>query len=397
VTLTVDNRAQLGQAPGLHVLVAGVSDYPHLPNGGGAPAPNTFGMQQLTSAALSAFRVSEWVVARQANFPVPLATLRLLLAPSQAELDAEPALAASASSCTLEEFQRVANEWRADAAVDAGGMTLFYFAGHGVQRSRGDSVLLLQDFGDGLGETLSKAINGQNLYNGMAPTAALPNIARTQLYFFDACRLRPSEFSAYEQMSTGTVFDLMLTEADDRCAPTYFASVPGTVAYARRAQQTLFSSALLDCLGGGAADLRDVAGQERWTVTHMTLAERLTDYLRELADEAGAEQEIRTGGIGPDKYIQFLDSPPAVRVELEIDPPAALEFAKVAIFDDAGAPAAQVPKPLTPHPFATDLPAGIYTIRAEIEPANDDYVSVLGRARPLRPPRERRTLRMVAQ
>ena len=54
-------------------------------------------------------------------------------------------------------------------------------------------------------------------------------------------------------------------------------------------------------------------------------------------------------------------------------PLAALEFAKVVILDDAGAPAAQAPKPLAPHPYATELPAGIYTIRAEIEPDNDDY------------------------
>jgi hypothetical protein len=397
MTLVVDNRAELGQAPGLHVLIAGVSTYPHLPGGGGAPAPNAFGMQQLSSAALSAFRVYEWVVAHGANFPVPLATLHLLLAPSQAELDAEPKLAGSSSSCTLVDLQGSAKEWRTDAAVDPAGMTLFYFAGHGVQRSRGDSVLLLQDFGDGLGETLSKAVNEQNLHNGMAPAPAHPNIARTQLYFFDACRLRPEEFNAYEQMQTGSVFDQPRAGADDRSAPTYFASVPGTVAYGRRAQQTLFSTALLDCLGGGAAELREVGGQERWTVTHMTLAERLSEYVHELADAAGAEQDIRSGGFGPDRIIHFLDAAPTVRVELNIDPTPALGFAKVAIFDDAGAPATQspLPKPLEPHPYPTELPAGIYTIRADIEPANPEYVNVPGRARPLRPPREKRTLRVV--
>jgi hypothetical protein len=397
VTLVVDKRAAVGQGPALHVLIAGVSSYPHLPGGAGPPAPNDFGMQQLTSAALSAFRVYEWIVAGQANFPVPLATVRLLLAPSRAELEAEPNLAPSASSCTLADFQAAASDWRNDAAADAGGMTIFYFAGHGVQRSKGDSVLLLQDFGDGLGGTLGKTINARNLHNGMAPSPTRPNVARTQLYFVDACRLLPERFSDYEQMDTATVWDVELAGVDDRRAPTYFASVPGTVAYARRGKQTLFSQALLECLGGGAAELRDVGGQERWTVTHMSLHQRLAEYVPELAAEAGADQSLRSDGFGADAVVHYLDAAPTVRVELEVDPVDALGFAKVAILDDAGGPAtrAPLPKPLAPHPYETELPAGIYTIRAQIEPANASYADLLGRARPLRPPRVKRVLRMV--
>jgi hypothetical protein len=397
MTLVLDKRAQLGQEPGLHVLIAGVSAYAHLPGGPGPPVPNDFGMQQLTSAALSAFRVYEWIAARQDKFPVPLATLRLLLAPSQAELDAEPGLAASAASCTLADMRAAAADWRSDAAPHEDGMTIFYFAGHGVQRSKGDSVLLLQDFGDGQGGTLDKAINTKNLYNGMAPSPSRPNIARTQLYFVDACRLQPERFRDYEQMETAAVWDVELAGLDDRRAPTYFAAVPGSVAYARRGKQTLFSEVLLQCLGGGAAELRDEAGGERWSVTHISLAERLAQQLPELAADAGAVQWIRTDGVGADAVIHYLDAPPTVRVELEIDPPGALEFAKIAILDDAGAPATQapLPKPLDPYPYSTELPAGIYTIRAEIEPANAAYVALLGRARPLLPPRVKRVLRVV--
>jgi hypothetical protein len=354
-------------------------------------------MEQLTSAALSAYRVYEWIVARQAHFPAPLGTVRLLLAPSPAELKVDAGLAAAASSCTLADFQGAASDWRMDAAKDGGGMTIFYFAGHGVQRSKGDSVLLLQDFGDGLGGTLGRAVSAKSLRDGMAPSPTFPTVARTQLYFIDACRLQPERFRDYEQMETATIWDIELAGVDDRRAPTYFASVPGTVAYARRGKQTLFSQALLDCLSGGAAELREDGGVERWAVTHMSLAERLADYLSELATDAGAEQSIRSDGFGADAVVQYLDAAPTVRVQIEVEPVDALEFTKVAIFDDAGAPAthAPLPKPLAPYPYVTDLPAGIYTINAEIEPANEGYVDLRGRARPLLPPRIKRVLRVV--
>jgi hypothetical protein len=387
MTLVLDNRAQLGQVPALHVLIAGVSLYPHLPDGGGTAAPDDFGMQQLTSTALSAFRLYEWIVDRQGNFPMPLATIRLLLAPSEAEIDVEPQLAGVNSSCELGQFQTAAMDWRADAAVDPAGMTLFYFAGHGVQRSKGDSVLLLQDFGDGRGGALDKAINFRSLHNGMAPSRERPNISRMQLYFVDACRLRPERFSAYEQMNTGNVWDVELSGEDDRRAPIYFASVPGALAYAWRGKQTLFNQALLDCLDGGAADLRDEGGQERWMVTHMSLQQRLAEYLPQLAGEAGAEQSLRSDGFGKDAVIYYCDEAPIVRIELEVDPLPALNFVKVAILDDAQQPATQnLPKPLEPHPYETDLPAGIYTILAQIDPENPLYVDLPGRAQALRGP-----------
>lgn len=398
MTLVFDERAQLGQVPALHVLVAGVSSYPHLPGGAGTPAPNAFGMQQLSSTALSGFRVHEWILERRANFPLPLATVRVLLAPSAAELAAEPGLAAVASSCSLTDFQAAASEWRADASVDPGSMTIFYFAGHGVQRSKGDSVLLLEDFGDGLGGTLAKAINARALHNGMAPSPTRANVARTQLYFVDACRLQPEQFRDFEQMETGTVWDVELGGVDDRCAPTYFASVPGTLAYARKGKQTLFCEALLDCVrGGAAAELREEGGTERWTITHMSLAERLAEYVPQLAGDAGAEQSIRSDGFGVDAVVHYLDAPPTVHVELEVDPADALDFTRIEILDDTGTAATPdpLPKPLAPHPFATDLPAGIYTIRAEIDPANAAYVALPGRARPLRAPRVRRVLKVT--
>lgn len=74
MTLIIDERAHLQGQPGFHAFIAGVSSYPHLPGGIGTPAPDSFGMQQLSSAALTAYKMYCWLVERQRKLPVPLAT-----------------------------------------------------------------------------------------------------------------------------------------------------------------------------------------------------------------------------------------------------------------------------------------------------------------------------------
>jgi Caspase domain len=162
------------------------------------------GMSQLTSAALSAFRMAQWLERRADRLTAPLATLRLLLSPSEREVeDVEPALATVAEPCIFEALRSEVADWRDDASGRSDDVTLFYFAGHGVQRVKGDAVMLCEDFGDGVGGVLDRAISGVNLYNGMAPAPGREGIARTQFYFIDACRIRPDAFSQYEPLTPG--------------------------------------------------------------------------------------------------------------------------------------------------------------------------------------------------
>lgn len=396
MALVYDKRDELSGAPGVHALLVGVSAYPHLPGGGGQPAPNSFEMEQLSSPALSAYRLYEWLVERTGNLPVPLATVRLLAASAPEEIAAEPELAGVSETCTLADLRREATAWRQDAIRHRDGMTFFYFGGHGVQRSKGDAVLLLQDFGDGEGGTLEKSVNARNIYYGMAPSPTSEEVARTQVYFVDACRLQPDLFRAYEQMDTSTVWDLPFAGLDDRSAPTFFSAVPGSIANAVRGKPTLFTQALLDCLNGGAAELEEFDGTDRWRVSHLTLAGKLADRLRELASDAGGVQFPRSDGIGADAPLHYLDGPPSVRIDVEVVPPAALDCARISIRDDTGAEVVTLPKPLDPHPFTTELPAGVYTVAATVDPPTPPYRDVLGRARPVLPFRVRRTLDLLA-
>src|SRR6266849_9591483 len=103
MTLLFDRREDVGDSPGTHALIVGISSYPYLRGGTDPRAPDDFGFGQLTSPAISAFRFGQWLSER-AEPPVPLATCRMMLAPSEAELSAEPDLEHAVSPCTLDRF-----------------------------------------------------------------------------------------------------------------------------------------------------------------------------------------------------------------------------------------------------------------------------------------------------
>lgn len=387
MTPIIDNRDNLQGKPGLHALIAGVSAYPHLPAGTGTPAPDSFGMQQLSSTALSAYKMYRWLEGWQNRLRIPIATCRLLLSPSQDEATVEPRLSGLAEACTQNNFRTAARQWRADASSHKENLAFFYFAGHGVQRNKGDQVLLMEDFGDDIEEvTLDKAVDTNNLFYGMAPAAGRLNIAQTQLYFIDACRVLPSKFKNFERMTVPDIFNVELSGRDERGALIFYAAVPGSKAYALRGEQTLFSKALLACLTGGAGELKEENGQERWCVSLQSLSEKLGEYIRLQNEENNSEQDFRVNGFGPEAIIHYLDDPPVVDVVFEVDPLDALPFTRVEITDDVGKQVLSLPQPLNPHPYHRHLPAGYYTISARIDPPQPPFIDCPGRARPVMPP-----------
>jgi len=246
MTLVVDNRNALQDRPCMHAFIAGVSKYPHLPGGMGTPAPDSYGLRQLSSAAISAYKIYSWLLNRKNHFTVPLATCRLLLSATHDEEIIEPNLYDLADSCTLNNFLIEAHQWRDDAASNQNCVTFFYFVCHGVQRSTEDAVLLLEDFGDGIGGPLKNSIEFKDLFDGMAASRKRPNIAQTQLYFVDTCRIIPEEFKQFQWKNATPVFnDAELSIRDDRRAPVFYAAVPGSRAYARPKKQTIFCETLL--------------------------------------------------------------------------------------------------------------------------------------------------------
>jgi hypothetical protein len=365
MSLVLDERLQLQGQPGLHVLIAGVSRYIHFPGGGGSPTTNSFGMQQLFSTALTAYKIYQWLLSHKNQLPLPLATIRLLLSPSQDELDAEPAMVGLADPATRRNFAAEAHGWHDDAGSSDDNMSFFYFAGHGVQRKKDDAVMLLEDFGDPLDGPLSNAVEIENFFGGMAPPAdPTKKIAQKQLYFIDACRIAPQQFKALQWLNVPDIWAVELSGRDDRSAPIFFAAIPGTKAYALKGQQTIFSEALIRCLDGlGSEPMEeDAQGQVKWRVNAYALSKALTAQIDELNKKYQLDQNYTPGGLFKDITINHLNNPPAVNVSVEIDPNTAVPYIALEVRDYMNNIVWSVP----PHPYVKDLPAGHYIFKAKV-------------------------------
>jgi len=385
--LLFDRRTELNGGPGCHALIVGVSAYPHLPGGTGDPAPESYGMTQLTCGASSAARVSDWLLARRDRLAKPLATSRMLLSPSASE--AVP----SCQEPTLENLLAAAAEWRADAATHRDGLAFFYFAGHGFELSSTEQALLLKDFGNGIGPLLRGAVSVNNLFYGMAPTSRTPEMARTQVFFLDASRVHHRTLPSFERQNTTALFDADLATLDDRSAAVFYASSPGGWAYGITQGFTLFSQSLLDCLDGAAATVvsENDLQEATWGVTLYSLAEELPRAVYALSDSLGCYQRVSVGGsLGPG-LICYADGPPRVEVSLQIEPEAAAPLAQVTVTDASD----QVVSTTTGTPSdKLKLPAGVYHVRVSFEPPSPPFVD---RARHMRaaPPYSTWRIRVV--
>jgi hypothetical protein len=365
VALLIDNRAALGTEPGVHALIVGVSRYPFLA-GGDTPVADPWDLGQLTSAASSAHAMFEWL--KQARLPVPLATCRVLLSPSSSVSEAP--LAGLTEEATFDNVFAEAHAWRQDAASHQSNITLFYFAGHGVQRDKEDAVLCLHDFRQppSTAPVLRRAIDLATLRAGMSPSSSQPEIARTQFYFVDACREQPKQTEKFKDLKTGDLWDIELDGQDDRCSAIYYASISNQVASAVPGGQTLFNQALIACLRGEAGDSLgyDDAGEAVWGVTVESLNTALRDKLELINRDVGGDQTYTTGGQFKPARICLLEEPPAVTVTLEVDPEQACLVSKLTITDNN-----QVSKSYSPplnHPIEDTLAAGLYTVVVSFVP-----------------------------
>ena len=395
MTLVYDRQDELGDQPGLHALIVGVSAYSNLPKGDQAGTPESMGLKQLTSAALSAYKVYRWLLDHHQNLPVPLATCRLLLSPSTEELNAEATLNGLAEGANLNNFLQAAKDWRQDAATDQENMTFFYFAGHGAQRTKDDAVLILEDFGDGLGGPLKNAVDLGNIFKGMAWSDEFPNMAQTQLYFADACRDFLKAFRDYEPDDATQVFRVALGGEDRRCAPIFFSAVPGTKAYALVGEHSLFTEALLTCLNNDAGDFRELPEGDKWCVSVFSLSEALTSIINNLNLTRGADQVIVQGGHVREKIIHYLDHAPKVNVSLEIEPREAADLVQFEVLDEMGQPLSLVPHPVPRNPYLDTWAAGFYTISATVQPPDPRFVDRPGRVRPVMPPFYERKVKLT--
>src|SRR5947208_1593780 len=100
--LLLDRTAELSGRSMAHALVIGISKYQHLPC---EDAPGPFReLTQTSFCARSAMTFAKWLLENRDQIAVPLATCRVLLAPSDRELESDPTLRENVEECSVANF-----------------------------------------------------------------------------------------------------------------------------------------------------------------------------------------------------------------------------------------------------------------------------------------------------
>lgn len=297
---------------GVHALIVGVSDYLNLPDAGEPSSDETWNLNKLSSPALSAFRIFEFLTT--VGLRLPLKTVRLLLSPSPTEVQVEPRLAnATPTRASRANFSAMASQWRKDASNNPDDMTFFYFAGHGTQRGSEDSVLMLDDFLTSAAP-LNECFEMHNVRSGMAPTDTRPNIALTQFYFIDACMDRNAKLRTFLNPTVPAVFGIELSGKDKRAAPMIYSTVDGAFALGRSRKPSHFAEALSLAFIRAAEEPDEVTGQ--WPVTATTIKNSLDFYYTR--NKLGTL--VTVGSFVGSPVIRYLAGPPDIDISVEVKP-----------------------------------------------------------------------------
>ena len=189
-------RAGAENAPGVHALIVGISDYPFLSGGSGpaaARAPDNGGLGQLEVSALSGAMFFDWMVSTGEVGGAPLASCRLHLAPRPDETGRVDARTHGHYGLADYATLRAALDGWADEMTVAGAtgtapnIAVFFYSGHGVEVAASPAVLasdILNQLTAGQGANKAIAVDA------MTTAIKTYNIDRG-LFFVDACRDAP--------------------------------------------------------------------------------------------------------------------------------------------------------------------------------------------------------------
>ena len=358
MALIIDKRREV-PGPGVHVLIVGVSDYLQLPNHDDPPDEQTWSLNKLTSGALSAFKIYDLI--RQVELVRPLKTVRLLLSPSTIEIDAEPDLGAvAAERANRQNFAKDAQDWRDDANDHKDNMTLFYFAGHGIQRGSEDSVLLLDDFLTRGPPALSNCVEVGNIKSGMAPSPDCPNIALTQFYFVDACRMRPETLKKFVNPQVPDVFNEELNVVDHRQAPIFYSTVDGAISVGRAGRPSHFAEALTLALQRGVDERQEVNGRFQWPITFSSIKLVLDTYYK----KHNLGNSMYIGGASGRPVIRCLHEAPDIDICVRLVPGSEIDPCGVRLIDENDA-AFPPQNPINKTQFEITLKAGFYKVQVD--------------------------------
>jgi hypothetical protein len=297
--------AHRSSAPATHALVIGVSRYEHLPPYG---RKKKLGLKQLDCGAATALHFATWLRHHFRAPGHPLASIRLFASPSEKECQMSGSTYEAVPAATGDNIEDALYAWEQDCQRNKGNIALLYICGHGVAEG-GLTHVLLQD-----------AFRNDNLINSfsLAPTqqALGAGTLDASLIFVDSCRQIPHKVDW--DLGTGRSLRPRARGGRDsrKSAPIFFAATAGDSAYCRAGEPTFFCEGLLKCLEVRAARSNDEG--RTWMVTKTSLEEELEFAVQELY----AAQTVDVGGRSRAFNLHELPVPPALPLQLSLEPPA---------------------------------------------------------------------------
>jgi len=346
--------------PGTHALVLGISAYLHFEDGTDpTPKATAFQMEQLSAAARSASEFAAWLLNEYRCDRAPLRSLRVCLSPSDGE-EIHPdigALLHDDFSATKENVRAELVGFRNACDAHTDNVIIVYVAGHGVQLTGNGAIVLLHDFGDNshLAE-LEGAIDMVGVHWGMRH----PNTARTQFWFVDACRQKPSIARRFETLEGALTLSKPI--GDTESSPLFLAAATGKEAFARVGGVTLFNEALMWAVRGGAAFGPEDGGSGKWHVSVTALISRLPNRVKALAEAEGAEQSVDIAGKPIEAIFHEYAVVPMVDLTVALSPEEAKSVSRGTLKQNATVP---VVEDFDDWPMHMPVEAGLYLLSVE--------------------------------
>lgn len=340
---------QYGAGAGTHALVVGVGEYPWLLGGNQPTFAEHEGMGQLTSAPISALEFARWVRNEYSSKALPLRSLEVLVSAEGGPVYFEPKPGDGSKQlerATFDNYKNAVKAWR--ARLQPGDRAIFYFCGHGIGAGI-QHTLLLEDYGCDPNSIMEYAHDFTRFHVAMARSPAL-----TQCYFLDACRVG----SDLLMQSLGDYGRAILAAnaslpSPPRQQPVFYATMPGSAAYGRPNETSLFTEGLLLAMKGAGAMRRGAS----WVISPTSLYEGLQYHVDLLAAPYGATQSCLASSISSFDLHELggpLKIPVIVRCS---SPPIDLQQATITV---TGAQGNRDQVPIIPQPWRLELPYGSY-------------------------------------
>ncbi len=312
-----------------HVLIIGTSKYTYLPDNIASDDEKLLGLTSVSTPAISAYRFACWVRDNYNNSEAPLGSIRLLLAPSQKEINNEPELGQLdqylPNSSNVEDALYA---WQNDCLKFRESHCIVYVSGHGIRLSGDSGIVLLEDFGKPNRPILKGALDIGNIHQAMAQDSA----AKNQFYFVDACAIEPKLFDRYLSTKIGINLDIKRGESVES-SPIFFGAAPETLALGEPGKGTLFIQVLLQCLRSDAAKADDQNNPKNWLVSTLELFKQLQKGVKELAISYNETQSVVLGGISSNTVFHESEDPPVVTLTVYLSPESAVQYAKYTLIN----------------------------------------------------------------